>query len=114
MNWGRETSPRSCTPRNERNFTRIRSLLHTAPTSQNDQPQRIERKLPAQTVRTHGRSLSHSLRVARLLNSYLPPRKEYCFTLCKMVSSETQDNPTDTGAVSRTQHSLALRIAAIN
>src|SRR5262250_2306617 len=88
MNWGRETSPRLCTPRNERNFPRIRSLLHMAPTSQNDQPQRIERKLLAQTVRTDGQSLSHSLRVARLLNSYVPPRKEYCFILCKMVSSE--------------------------
>jgi hypothetical protein len=31
-----------------------------------------------------------------------------------MVSSETQDNPTDTGAVSQTQHALALWIAAIN
>src|SRR6516162_3954707 len=61
MNWGRETSPRPCTPRNERNFPRIRSLLHMAPTSQNDQPQRIERKLLAQTVRTDGQSLSHSL-----------------------------------------------------
>src|SRR6266496_521869 len=114
MNWGRVTSPRPCTPRNERNFPRIHSLLHMAPTSQNDQPQRIERKLLAQTVRTDGQSLSHSLCGARLLNSYLPPRKEYCFILCKMVSSETQDNPTDTGAVSRTQHALALRIAAIN
>src|SRR5262249_22389269 len=75
MNWGRETSPRPCTPRNERNFPRIRSLLHTAPTSQNDQPQRIERKLLAQIVRTDGQSLC----VARLLNSYLPPHKESCF-----------------------------------
>src|SRR5215813_8122155 len=58
---GRETSPRPCTPRNERNFPRIRSLLHMAPTIQNDQPQRIERKLLAQTVRTDGQSLSHSL-----------------------------------------------------
>jgi hypothetical protein len=23
-----------------------------------------------------------------LLNSYVPPRKEYCFIFCKMVSSE--------------------------
>jgi hypothetical protein len=51
MNWGKETSLRPCTPRNERNFPRIRSLLHMAPTSQNDQPQRIKRKLLAQTVR---------------------------------------------------------------
>src|SRR5215813_14966653 len=79
MNWGRETSPRPCTPRNERNLPRIRSLLHVAPTSQNDQPQQIERKLLAQTVRTDGQSLSDSLLVARLLNSYVPPRKEYCF-----------------------------------
>src|SRR5205807_4980022 len=49
---GRETSPRPCTPRNERNFPRLRSLLHMAPTSQNDQPQRIEMKLLAQIVRT--------------------------------------------------------------
>src|SRR5262250_392500 len=61
MNWGRETSPHPCTPRNERNFPRIRSLLHMAPTSQNDQPQRIERKPLAQTVQTDGQSLSHSL-----------------------------------------------------
>src|SRR6201987_5715994 len=79
MNWGRERSPRPCTPRNERKFPRIRSLLHVAPTSQNDQPQRIERKLLAQIVRTDGQSLSHSLSVARFLNSYVPPRKEYCF-----------------------------------
>src|SRR5262249_48929079 len=57
---GRETSPRPCTLRNERNFPRIRSLLHMAPTSQNDQPQRIERKLLVQSVRTDGQSLSHS------------------------------------------------------
>src|SRR5262249_4963183 len=62
MNWGREMSPRPCTPRNERNFPRIRSLLHMAPTSQNDQPQRIERKLRAQTVRTDGQSLSREPR----------------------------------------------------
>src|SRR5262245_35034377 len=62
MNWGRETSPRPCTPRNGRNFPRIRSLLHVAPTSQNDQPQRIERKLLAQTVRTDGQSLSREPR----------------------------------------------------
>src|SRR5215470_2792057 len=62
MNWGRETSPRPCTPRNERNLPRIRSLLHMAPTSQNDQPQRIERKLLAQTVRTNGQSLSREPR----------------------------------------------------
>src|SRR6266853_3650085 len=79
MNWGKETSLRPCIPRNERNFPRIRSFLHMAPTSQNDQPQRIERRLLAQTVRTDGQSLSHSLGVARLLNSYMPPRKEYCF-----------------------------------
>src|SRR5215472_3830452 len=57
---GRETSPRPCIARNERNLPRIRSLLHVAPTGQNDQPQRIERKLLAQTVRTDGQSLSHS------------------------------------------------------
>src|SRR6266852_9106475 len=57
---GRETSPRPCIPRNERNLPRIRSLLHVAPISRNDQPQRIERKLLAQTVRTDGQSLSHS------------------------------------------------------
>jgi hypothetical protein len=51
----------ACTPRNERKFPRICSLLHMAATSQNDQPQRIERKLLAQTVRTDGQSLSHSL-----------------------------------------------------
>src|SRR4029077_14820312 len=88
MNWGRETSPRACTPRNERNFPRIRSLLHKAPTSQNDQPQRIERKIRAQTVRTDGQSLSDALLVARLLNSYVPPSKEYCFIICKMVASQ--------------------------
>src|SRR5262245_19609682 len=71
MNWGRETSPRPCTSRNERNFPRIRSLLHMAPTSQNDQPQRIERKFLAQTVRTDGQSLPHSLSGARRLNSLL-------------------------------------------
>src|SRR6476619_4579621 len=70
MNWGRETSPRPCIPRNERNLPRMRSLLHVAPISQNDQPQRIERKLLAQTVRTDGQSLSHSRRVARFWNSY--------------------------------------------
>src|SRR5947208_15035761 len=70
MNWGRETSPRPCIPRNERNLPRIRSLLHVAPISQNDQPQRIGRKLLAQTVRTDGQSLSHSRSVARFLNSY--------------------------------------------
>src|SRR5262247_258739 len=70
MNWGRETSPRPCTPRNERNFPRLRSLLHMAPTSQNDQPQRIERKLLAPTVRTNGQSLSKSRRTAKFLNSY--------------------------------------------
>src|SRR5947209_19077157 len=70
MNWDRETSPRPCIPRNERNLPRIRSLLHVAPISQNDQPQRIERKLLAQTVRTDGQCLSHSRLVARLLNSY--------------------------------------------
>src|SRR5215470_11644241 len=47
-------------PRNERNRPRKRSLLHVVPVSQNDQPQRIERKLLAQTVRTDGQSLSHS------------------------------------------------------
>src|SRR5438046_9066948 len=77
--WGKKTVTPPCTPRNERNFPRIRSLLHMAPTSQNDQPQRIERKLLAQIVRTHGQSLSHSLRVARPLNSYVPPRKKCCF-----------------------------------
>src|SRR5215470_7632265 len=51
---------RPCTPRNERNLPKIRSLLHMAPISQNDQPQRTERKLLAQTVRTDGQSLSHS------------------------------------------------------
>src|SRR6266496_3100818 len=70
MNWGRETSPRPCIPRNERNLPRIRSLLHVAPISQNDQPQRIERKLLAQTVRTDGQSLSHSRWVPRHLNKY--------------------------------------------
>src|SRR5258708_30670938 len=83
MNWGRETSPRPCTPRNERNLPRIRSLLHVAPISQNDQPQRIQRKLLAQTVRTDGQSLSHSRPVARFLNSYVPPRKEYCLIYAK-------------------------------
>src|SRR5690242_4251008 len=78
MNWGRETSPRPCIPRNERSLPRIRSLLHVAPISQNDQRQRIERKLQAQTVRTDGQSLSHSRRVARFLNSYLYARNEYC------------------------------------
>src|SRR5213080_335079 len=70
MNWGRETSPRPSTPRNDRNFPRIRFLLHKAPTSQNDLPQRIERKLLAQTVQTDGQSLSHSRWVVRVLNSY--------------------------------------------
>src|SRR6266481_5154050 len=70
MNRGRETSPRPCTPRNERNPPRIRSLLHVAPISQNDLPQRIERKLLAQTVQTDGQSLSHSRWAARYLNSY--------------------------------------------
>src|SRR6266403_3094498 len=70
MNWGRKASPRPCTPRNERNLPRIRSLLHVAPISQNDQPQRIERKLLAQTVRTDGQSLSHSRWSARHLNTY--------------------------------------------
>src|SRR5215813_4455547 len=79
VNWGRETSPRPCTPRSERNFPRIRSLLHMAPTSQNDQPQRIERKLLAQTVRTDGQSLSKSRRTAKFLNSYVPAREQYCF-----------------------------------
>src|SRR5947207_14761631 len=69
MNWGRETSPRPCTPRYERKFPRIRSLLHMALTNQNDQPQRIERKLLAQTVRTDGQSLSHSRWVAWLLHT---------------------------------------------
>src|SRR5262252_2825213 len=78
MNRGRETSPCPCTSRNERNLPRIRSLLHMVPTNQNDQPPRIERKLLAQIVRTDGQSPSHSLRVARLLNSYVSPRKEYC------------------------------------
>src|SRR5689334_11118400 len=75
MNRGKETSPRPCTERNERNLPRIRSLLRMAPTSQNDQPQPIERKLLTQTVRTDGQSLSHSLCVARLLNSY----STHCF-----------------------------------
>src|SRR5262249_39588227 len=70
MNWGRETSPRPCTPRNERNFPRIRSLLHMAPTSQNDLTQQTERKLPMPTVRTSGQSLSKSRRTAKFLNSY--------------------------------------------
>src|ERR1700755_463363 len=70
MNWRRETSPRPCIPRNERHFPTTRSLLHVAPLSQNDQPQRIERKLLAQTVRTDGQSLSHSRWVVRILNSY--------------------------------------------
>src|SRR6266404_1274028 len=74
MNRGRETSPRPCNPRNERNLPRIRSLLHMAPTSQNDQPQPTERKLRAQTVRKGGQSLSHSRRVARFLNSYAKAR----------------------------------------
>jgi hypothetical protein len=76
---GKETSLRPCIPRNERNLPRIRSWLHVAPISQNDQPQPTERKLLAQTVRIDGQSLSHSLGVAQLLNSYAPPRKEYCF-----------------------------------
>src|SRR5215470_12478129 len=79
MNWGRETSPRPCIPRNERNLPRIRSLLHVAPISQNDQPQRIERTLLAQTVRIDGQSLSKSGRTAKFLNSYTPPRDQYCF-----------------------------------
>src|SRR6266702_8827760 len=79
MNWGRETSPCPCTVRNERNLPRIRSLHHMAPIRQNDQPRRIGRKLLAQTGRTDRKSLSHSLCVARLLNSYEPPCKEYCF-----------------------------------
>src|SRR5215831_1782522 len=70
MNWRSETSPRPCTQRNERNLPKIRSLLHMAPISQNDQPQRIERKLLAQTVRTDGQSLSHSRWAARHLKSY--------------------------------------------
>src|SRR5579859_5628627 len=78
MNWGRETSPRPCIPRNGRNLPRIRSLLHAAPISQNDQPQRKEKKLLTQAVRTYEQSPSHSRRVARLVNSYIPPRKEYC------------------------------------
>src|SRR5215475_7243291 len=69
MNWGREPSPRPCTPRNERNLPRRRSLLHVGPISQNDQRQRIERKLLAQTVRTEGQSLSQFRCVARFLNS---------------------------------------------
>src|SRR4051812_26436818 len=70
MNWGRETSPRPCTPQNERNFPKIRSLLHMAPTSQNDQLQRIERKLLGQTVRINGQPLSLSRCVPGFLNSY--------------------------------------------
>src|SRR5215469_1892990 len=70
MNWGGETSPCPCIPRNERNLPRIRSLLHVAPISQTDQPQRIERKLLAQAVRTDGQSPSHSRCVARFLSSY--------------------------------------------
>src|SRR5213595_515058 len=70
MNWGRETSPRPCIPRNERNLPRIRSLLHVAPISQNDLPQRTERKRLTQTVQTDGLSVSHSRRVVRFLNSY--------------------------------------------
>src|SRR6185312_13941763 len=75
MNSGRETSPRLCISRNERNLPRIRSLLHVAPISQNDQPQRTERKPLVPTVRTDGQSLSTSRRVARFLNPYVPPRK---------------------------------------
>src|SRR5205814_9403670 len=77
MNLGRETSTRSCIPRNERNLHRIRSLPHMAPISQNDQPQRIERNLLAQTVRTDGQSLSHSRWAARHLKKKVPLRKEY-------------------------------------
>src|SRR4029453_10679439 len=79
MNWGKETSPRPGTPRNERNLPKIRSLLHMAPISQNDLPQQTERKLPMPTVRTNGQSLSKSRRTARFLNSYVPPREQYCF-----------------------------------
>src|SRR5215467_3231256 len=79
MNWGRETSPRPCTPRNEQNFPRIRSLPRRVPISQNDLPQQTERKLPTPTVRTNGQSLSKSRRTAKFLNSYVPPREQYCF-----------------------------------
>src|SRR5690242_4734300 len=79
MNWGRETSPSPCTPRNEQNLPKIRSLLHVAPTSQNDQPQQTKRKLPMPTVQTSGQSLSKSRRSAKFLNSYEPQREQYCF-----------------------------------
>ena len=51
-----------------------RTFAPYGPTSQNDQPQAIERKLRAQTVRRGGQSLSHSRRVARFLNSYAKTR----------------------------------------
>src|SRR5215472_4133893 len=79
MNSGRETSPCLCIRRNEQNPPRIRSLLHAAPITQNDQPQRKEKKLLTQGARTDQQSLSHSWRVERLLNSQVPPRKEYCY-----------------------------------
>src|SRR5215469_2872804 len=60
INWGRETSPRPCISRNAQNLPRIRSLLRMVPISQNDQPQRLEKKFLAQTVRTDGQSLSHT------------------------------------------------------
>src|SRR4030095_1676966 len=57
----------------------IRSLPRRVPISQNDLPQQTERKLPMPTVRTNGQSLSKSRRTAKFLNSYVPPREQYCF-----------------------------------
>src|ERR1700744_3928844 len=89
MNWGRETSPRPCIPQNERNPPRIRSLLHMTPISQNDRPQRIERRLPAQTVRIERQALPPSRGVARLLNSYAPRRNQYCFRQNGVIGENT-------------------------
>src|SRR3954452_15390343 len=85
INWGKETTPRLCIPRNERNPPRIRSLLHMAPIGRNDQPQRIGRKLLAQTAQTDGQSPSHSRRVATFFHTCLHVRN---IALGTMVSSE--------------------------
>src|SRR4030095_16769766 len=79
VNWGKGPSRSACTPENEQNFPRIRSLPRRVPISQNDLPQQTERKLPMPTVRTNGQSLSKSRRTAKFLNSYVPPREQYCF-----------------------------------
>jgi len=84
--WGRETSPRPCTHEIAK-FPQDTFFAHMPHKPKRSAIRRIERKLLAQPCERRTISVPFSQSCAAF-EFNVPPRKEYCFILCKMVSSQ--------------------------